>query len=399
MKYIAYRPLLATLVFSLFIGCGQSKNTSGSELESGTDGGSVNSPPFGQSEIPGLIDTNADPNSSQSQIGSQSASAPSIGAPSSPNPFAGLSTATDNGQAPLSMPSGWDYQNLIPNITSLVPFVDLSNKTMFPQPEKFVPFFNKYYCSVFALYGFDNQYDRKAAFITGLYFDVLGRLPEPSGMVYWMNQISNIDSDPQRRAVAQGVFTSDESARRIVDGLYRSALGRARGANEGLNWVDMVRREDIEGATAGIYGSVEAFSKARLGGNNPTKWVAYIYAKILGRTGYAWEYRYWVARRNQRNLANRVQTVKEILQSHESEQKYVESLYAAYLGYKGSAAGIQYWTTRMQTETALTRAKLAIAFLSVESYMNRTKARFTVDPSDPINQYQLMLSSRQACGL
>ncbi len=367
MKHISYKPLLATLVFSLFIGCGQSGQRSDVELEDG-DGGGINSPPFGQSDLPGLIPDGSDPNSSEGQIGSQSPSAPSVGAPSSQNPFAGLSPEVDNGQAPLSMPSNYNYANLIPNITSLVPFVDPRDPNMFPNPDRFIPFFNRYYCSVFALLNNGAQQDLEAAYVTALYFDVLGRLPEPSGLAYWMNALTNVLSDSSRETVARGIFLSDESARRIVNGLYRTALQRARGVNEGLGWVNMVKAGDIEGAAAGVYGSVEAFNKSYLGGKNPTKYIAYLYRKILGRTGSAWEYRFWVNRRNQRNLNNRVLTVREIMQSFESEQKYVESMYGQYLGRAAEPAGLQAWLNVMQAN-ALNRAQVAIKFLAASEYL------------------------------
>jgi hypothetical protein len=308
------------------------------------------------------------------KIGTQSPSIPGLGAPGSQNPFAGLSAATDNGQAPLSQPSNWNFSNLFGNQTqSLIDrlYINPQNPRQFPNPDQFVPFFNRYYCSVFTLSGFNLQNDRKAALVSSYYLDILGRLAEPGGLYHWMQQLSNVEHEPTREAVARGINRSEESAKRIVRNLYATALQRQKSDAEGNGWVTLVQQGNLEEAMAGIYGSVEAFNRSYLGGRNPTKWVAYLYRKLLGRTGYAWEYRYWVNRRNQRILSNRVQTVREILQSFESEHKYVESMYIQYLGRAAEPAGLQHWLGLMQANQ-LNRMQVAEKFLASQEYYDKS---------------------------
>jgi hypothetical protein len=66
-----------------------------------------------------------------------------------------------------------------------------------------------------------------AAFVTGLYRDVLGRAPDTSGQVFWLAQLQRGAST---RQVIDAFISSPEALGRVVDGYYLAFLQRTADA-------------------------------------------------------------------------------------------------------------------------------------------------------------------------
>jgi hypothetical protein len=73
-----------------------------------------------------------------------------------------------------------------------------------------------------------------AAYLTGLYADVLGRAPEPVGLDRWQQAV---EGGLSRAAVADAFLRSAEADRQAVDRYYADYLGRAGSAAEVAGWV------------------------------------------------------------------------------------------------------------------------------------------------------------------
>lgn len=84
-----------------------------------------------------------------------------------------------------------------------------------------------------------NEYFTKAggtnkAFVRAAYFDVLGRLPDPSGEAYWTNKINN---GTERGQVANAFLASTEARRAIVKDQYQRFALRLPTTSEAEQWV------------------------------------------------------------------------------------------------------------------------------------------------------------------
>jgi autotransporter-associated beta strand protein len=77
-----------------------------------------------------------------------------------------------------------------------------------------------------------------AAYLAGLYRDVLGRAPDPDGLGNWMRAAQ---AGMSRAAMADAFLTSREVFLQIVDGYYAGYLGRAGGAAGIAGWADALQ--------------------------------------------------------------------------------------------------------------------------------------------------------------
>jgi hypothetical protein len=95
-----------------------------------------------------------------------------------------------------------------------------------------------------------------AAFIQGLYQDVLGRPLDQAGALLWT---SDLKAGRTRALVAQDFLTSPEKNREIIDGYFANFLGRAADPGGELALLTMVLENGVplEGVAEMILGSVE----------------------------------------------------------------------------------------------------------------------------------------------
>jgi hypothetical protein len=107
-----------------------------------------------------------------------------------------------------------------------------------------------------------NEYFAKAgntnkAFVRAAYFDVLGRLPDPSGEAYWTKKI---DNGTGRGAVANSFLSSTEARRAIVKDQFQRFVLRLPTTSESEQWVTKLAQPTGEtdliaslAASAGYY--------------------------------------------------------------------------------------------------------------------------------------------------
>ena len=81
---------------------------------------------------------------------------------------------------------------------------------------------------------YQNAHASDAAYVTGLYNDVLGHAPDPTGEAIWLQQLQNGES---RADVAQAFLTSPEADTALVTLYYTTYLRRSPGAGEVQGWV------------------------------------------------------------------------------------------------------------------------------------------------------------------
>ncbi|UOY01216.1 DUF4214 domain-containing protein [Blastococcus sp. PRF04-17] len=125
--------------------------------------------------------------------------------------------------------------------------------------------------------------------ITQSYQRVLGRNPDPGGMVTWMAALA--DGTVRLDTIGPTLMSSEEFYLRggssdtgFVNNIYQAALGRGATAWEVDHWGAVRRARGPEPVLAGVWGSPEA-AKRRVGQT---------YAYYLGRSAGAPEQEYWL---------------------------------------------------------------------------------------------------------
>jgi hypothetical protein len=119
------------------------------------------------------------------------------------------------------------------------------------------------------------------AWVTGMYQDLLGRNPDPSGLAYWTNALATGTS---AYSVAFGFAASAEREGQRIAGDYEIFLGRALDAAGQSYWVNQflngARNEDV---VAGFVASLEYYQNPNKGQSNHTAWVDSVFQDILHR--------------------------------------------------------------------------------------------------------------------
>lgn len=359
--------------------CGQRATDSNVDLAEGE----MQTSEFGTDSV-----ASADPigkstsDSAETKLGGQSSSIPGLGVPGANTEFAGLVPKNQpSGDMStwdlLGKPTGYQYGNLIPNITQLIPYLDPANKRYFPNPE----LINYYYCSIETMLGYEAS--RKAALVEAYYLDVLGRLPDPDGFVFWIKQLSSETNPYYREQVAKGIQRSRENYNRIVNALYETVLERRKTPGDGDYYLNrFLQGASLEQVTAEMHASQENWVR-RFKRNSRLFVRDSLYRKILGRgrtkangktytDSQPWEITYWVQRSGNLNvLQNRINLALNILNSFEARQKFVETMYGKYLGRASDPVGLQAWTNQMMSG-GLLRFDVEAKFLASDEYFDKS---------------------------
>jgi hypothetical protein len=99
-----------------------------------------------------------------------------------------------------------------------------------------------------------------AGFVSALYEDLLGRLPDPGGLASWVSQLA---AGASRTAVAGGILDSNEYLSDLANGYYVSMLGRAADPGGLASAVNkLATGASDEAILAGIIGSAEFYTDA-----------------------------------------------------------------------------------------------------------------------------------------
>lgn len=180
------------------------------------------------------------------------------------------------------------------------------------------------------------------AYVTKLYFDLLGRAPDTQGLADWSRLLVNgtpyVD-------VANGITASDEYHGLLIAASYRQYLGREVDPAGAQGWLQTMRAgSQIEDVQANLVASPEFYANA---GGTDTAWVARVYAVVLGRTAGASEINAWVAQLN--GGASRVAVARGFLFSTEHLNSVVDGYYLALLDRHVDPTGQTTWVQHLQS--------------------------------------------------
>jgi hypothetical protein len=178
------------------------------------------------------------------------------------------------------------------------------------------------------------------AVITALYEDFLGRAPEPSGMTFWQTAINNGLS---QSVLVQSIVTSREYAQLRVRQAYVNVLHRDAEPNGLAWWVDNVMRgavtvDDVEFQ---FYLSNEFYNQ---GGGTDAGYVRHMYQVMLGRSAAQSEVDFWV---NVIRTQGRDAATAGVWYSMEAAGNRVAQYYQTLLKRALEPSGRQFWASVM----------------------------------------------------
>lgn len=178
------------------------------------------------------------------------------------------------------------------------------------------------------------------AVVQSLYQDVLGRLPEPSGLEYWTSVVT-ASGDVSR--LANGIVSSRERLESFVRDVYRDALQRDPEPGGLVYWVGyLASGQGVAALQVSVFASPECFDV--LGGGDVSTWVSGMYQALLGRPAGAPEAAYWsqIAASGGRAAA-----VLGIARSDEAGLRRLDAYYRTFLGRTVDPSGITSWLPLM----------------------------------------------------
>ena len=128
-----------------------------------------------------------------------------------------------------------------------------------------------------------------AAFVTGLYNDLLGRAPDSAGFNDWL---ARLQTGTSASDVALGFARSPERETMVIRQDYANFLGRLARSDEIAAWLSVFQqganRADV---STGFVNSDEFFADA---GRNPSTFIVHAYQDVLGRTPAQNEVNSWL---------------------------------------------------------------------------------------------------------
>lgn len=206
---------------------------------------------------------------------------------------------------------------------------------------------------------------RSAAFVRAVVTDFLGRPASEAEVTRWRDHLL---AGGARQSVTQAFAYSDEWVGMLVDGLYRSTLGRSADPGGRAFWVGQLRSGQTPAQVAShFYASDEYFRRA---GGAATAWVADLYSEILDRPADGGGLSFWVARSA---TVPRPAIAFDFYQSMESRRDRVEALFRTLLGRVPDPSGWSFWAGVLASGRDL---DLATFLAASDEYFARAGTRF-----------------------
>jgi hypothetical protein len=163
-----------------------------------------------------------------------------------------------------------------------------------------------------------------ACFVTSLYRDLLGRLPDSTEL---SNGLSFLVSNG-RAVYASSLLGSDGYRTMLIQGFYQRFLGRPTSESEILAAIGILNGPGTdEQVIALLTGSVEYFNQARVGADN-TQFIRAVYQDWLGRPASPGEISSWLGFLSSHT---RPDFVTAILSSAEYQIVIIKAWYQTYL--------------------------------------------------------------------
>lgn len=206
----------------------------------------------------------------------------------------------------------------------------------------------------------------RRAFVTALSQDFLGRSP---GEVELATKVADLAAGRDRGSIVGAYAGSPEWANALVDGYYRSTLGRAGDAAGVAHWTSVIRGGQTPAEVAAdFYGSAEYH---QLAGGTDEAWIADLYDELLLREPEPGGVQYWVDQLAAGKSRHAVSLA--FYQSLESRLTRVTGLYDALLGRDPDAQGRAHWAEVLLDGQDL---RLAAFLASGDEYFGRAGDRF-----------------------
>jgi Domain of unknown function (DUF4214) len=163
-----------------------------------------------------------------------------------------------------------------------------------------------------------------ACFVTSLYRDLLGRLPDSTEL---SNGLSFLVSNG-RAVYASSLLGSDGYRTVLIQGFYQRFLGRPASESEILAAIGILNGPGTdEPVIALLTGSVEYFNQARVGADN-TQFIQAVYQDLLGRPALPADISIWLSFLGSHT---RQELVTQILSSMEYRAVIIRAWYQTYL--------------------------------------------------------------------
>ena len=184
--------------------------------------------------------------------------------------------------------------------------------------------------------------DPNAIYVTSVYLDLFGRLPDPTGLSTWDGLLDR--RTVPRVAVANAITSSEEFRSTLIVGLYNKYLGRGPDPAGLRFWLDkMAQGWTIERIGSGFISSDEYYAAA---GSTPAGWTRALYRDVLGRGAAPDEVAFWVEQ--QARGQSRTAVALGFLLSTEHLSTVVDGYYEHLLRRGLDPTGQATWVARLQ---------------------------------------------------
>lgn len=195
--------------------------------------------------------------------------------------------------------------------------------------------------------------------VTSLYYDILGRAPDPTGLGLYTSQL---DAGVTRAAIAQTILSSAERFGNVVDQLYDTYLHRKADAGGRAHWVGALLNGGTEEAVAASFMLSAEYAAMHVGN---TEFVKALYRDVLGRGSDAPGQAAHVA-----TLASgktRAEVVATFLSSGERYHRVVDQLYMQFFQRHADLTGIAWYGAKLKAGEQTVRA-MAISLVAADEY-------------------------------
>jgi hypothetical protein len=208
--------------------------------------------------------------------------------------------------------------------------------------------------------------DALDAFVRAVVADFLARPASDVEVTTWRGRMA---SGLSREQVARGFAFSEEWIGVLVDGYYRSTLGRGADGAGRRYWTGLIASGVTPAKVASeFYASAEYFRRS--GGTNQ-RWVADLYRQILHRQADAPGLQFWAGHADRGTPRSLI--ARDFYQSVESRRDRVESLYEQLLGRTPDPGGARHWVDVLANGRDV---DLATFLASSAEYLRRAQRRF-----------------------
>ena len=178
-------------------------------------------------------------------------------------------------------------------------------------------------------------------FVCHLYFDALGRAPEPGGFTYWVNKLNG---GTKRATMATSYLTQPESLRKVANRAYVLYLGRNGTTTELSGWATKLAKKTAttQDIRIAVLASAEYFTK--VGGTNE-KFIRQMFFDVFRRNVDASGLAYWTGQLTSGKTRTNVAT--RFMAEPEGRRKIIGDIYLRFLRREPSTNEANGWVAQL----------------------------------------------------